>query len=180
MATDRATRAVQALARALEQRERDRAPVRTSRVVGRNSDGTLRLQRTDAECVARGNPSDAYAGEVLTEPARSPLSRRGVAGVAQVAEQGSVTILWVERLDPDLYRPGASYTVTVTGRGFKESTVFEFLKPGIAYVPNPGITITDSTFVDETTFVLKIAVAPGAALYRRRAPIAYDNPGDPL
>jgi hypothetical protein len=164
----------------LEQRERDRSPVRTSRVLGRNPDGTLRLQRTDAECVARGNPSDAYTGEILTEPSRPPLSRRGAAGIAQITEQGTLAILWVERLDPNLYRPGATDTVTVTGRGFKPSTVFEFLKPGIAYQPNPDITITATTFIDETTIRLDIAVSPGAALYRRGAPIAYDNPGDPL
>lgn len=179
MATDRAARFVQALERTFARRERERAPVRTSRVTGRNEDGTVRLQRTDGECVARGGISDAYTGQVVIEPNRSPLSRRGTAGIAQVSEQGSVSILWVERLDPNEYRPGASYSVTVTGRGFRPETVFEFLRPGLAYVPNGDITITASTYVDETTFLLEIDVDPGAALYRRGAPLAYDNPGDP-
>jgi hypothetical protein len=177
---DRGSRVIKALEQALSRRERERAPVRTSRVTGRNDDGTVLLQRSDAECVARGGVSDAYTGEVVLEPARSPFARRGTAGIAQAAEQGSVSILWVERLDPDRYRPGASYSVTVTGRGFTPATVFEFLRPGLAYVPNEGISITSSTFVDETTFLLEIDVAPTAALFRRGAPLAYDNPGDPL
>jgi hypothetical protein len=175
---------VRSLVKALEKvflhRERDRAPVRTSRVTGRNDDGTVQLQRTDAECVNRGGISDAYTGQLVLEPSRSPLSRRGVAGITGISESASVAILWVERLDPDHYHPGATYTVTVTGQGFKESTRFEFLKPSLPPQANPDITITSSTFVDDTTWLLDITVTPGATLYRRGAPIAYDNPGDPL
>jgi hypothetical protein len=175
---------VRSLVKALEKvflhRERDRAPVRTSRVTGRNEDGTIQLQRTDAECIARGGISDAYTGQVILEPARAPLSRRGVAGIAGISESAAVAILWVERLDPDHYHPGATYTVTITGQGFKESTRFEFLKPGLPPQANPDITITESTFISVTTYHLEITLAPGATLYRQGAPIAYDNPGDPL
>lgn len=181
MASDRAARTVSALVELLNRRERDRAPIRTSRVVGRNDDGTLQLQRTDGECVARGGVSDAYQGTVVMEAARQPLARRGTAGVSQVSEGGAVSILWVERLDPDTYRPGASYTVTVTGQGFRESTLFVFLRPGLAYVPNTDITITAAEYVDPQTYRLSIDVAADAVLYpQTAAPLAYDNPGDPL
>lgn len=170
-------RVVKLLEQVLSRREQTSSPVRTARVVGRNSDGTLRLQRTDGECVARGGVAPAFAGEVIQEPARSSFARRGTSGVALALEAGSTNTLWVERLEPEVFEAGQAYTVTVLGRGFREGTVFEFLRPNGEI--NEDLTVTALTFVDEGTFLLDITVAAGARLYRK-APLSYDNPGDPL
>jgi hypothetical protein len=179
MSTERGKSLVKALEQVFLRRERERAPVRTSRVVGRNPDGTVRLQRTDGECIARGGVSPVYTGEVVMEPTRTPLSRRGAAGIAGIAESASVATLWVERLDPDRYRPGATYTVTVTGQGFTPATQLDFLIPGTNQV-NEGILILVFAFLDTEHLEIQIAVAEDALLYRGGAPIAYDNPGEPL
>src|SRR5688572_15105721 len=102
----------------LAQRERDRAPVRTARVLGRHADGTERVQRTDAACITRAPRDNHYTGTVVLSPSSSFVRRTGSTGIATITEVASAATLWIERLDPSDYRPGKTYTVTVTGRGF--------------------------------------------------------------
>lgn len=168
-----------ALGTLLTRRERERAPARPMRVLGRNEDGTERLQRLDAACVTRGAPDNHYTGTTVLNPAIAAFHRAGTLGIGTTETLVAPT-LWVERLDPDTFHPGQTYEVTVTGRGFQEITRFEFLKPGLADEPNPDITIAASTFLDATTYRLEITVAPDATLYPQGAPIAYGNSGDPL
>ncbi len=176
MATDRGSRLVKALEQVLTRREREKAPVRTARVVGRNPDGTTQVQRADAQCVSRGGATNAYAGEYVVEPARSTFSRRGTAGVAPAAEAGAVRLLWVERLEPNRYRPGAEYSVVVTGRGFTPTTELQFLRP-YSWDANLGISINGATWIDDEHFELAISVAADAVLCRSGAPLAYFEPG---
>ena len=65
----------------LAQRERERAPARPARVLGRHQDGTEALQRLDATCVTRASRDNHYAGSVVLAPALSPIHRTGTTGI---------------------------------------------------------------------------------------------------
>jgi hypothetical protein len=112
----------------LARQTRDTAPARTARVLGRHIDGTERLQRTDAACVTRGTPDSHYTGTILLNPSLAAFHRAGVTGIgtSQTIPAGT---LWIERLDPSTYRPGQTYAVLVTGRGFDDRVQIDFLQP---------------------------------------------------
>ena len=163
----------------LARRERDRAPVRPARVLGRHADGTERLQRLDAACVTRASRDNHYAGTVVVATRPAAFHRTGATGIATLTEVAAAPTLWIERLDPNAYSPDQSYTVTVTGRGFDERVRIEFLEPPIAgplaqgQTINEDITVHSTTVVDAETLLLDITVRPGARLYPGGAPISY-------
>lgn len=161
---------VRALRSVLDDRRDKEADVRPAKVVGRNTDGTAKTQRLDAECVGRGGAS-GYGGEIVVSlPAI--MNRRGTSGVAGATQRGSGDTLWVEALDPAVFSPGdTGLEVTVTGRGFTPSTLFEFLSPDGSV--NADVTLVTRTYVDAETYTLTINVAAGAALFPAAA-LAYD------
>ena len=161
---------VRALRSVLDDRRDKEADVRPAKVVGRNTDGTAQVQRLDAECVGRGGAS-GYGGEIVVSlPAI--MNRRGTSGVAGATQRGSGDTLWVEALDPAVFSPGdTGLEVTVTGRGFTPSTLFEFLSPDGSV--NADVTLVTRTYVDAETYTLTINVAAGAALFPAAA-LAYD------
>jgi hypothetical protein len=161
---------VRALRSVLDDRRDKEADVRPAKVVGRNTDGTAQVQRLDAECVGRGGAS-GYGGEIVVSlPAI--MNRRGTSGVAGATQRGSGDTLWVEALDPAVFSPGdTGLEVTVTGRGFTPSTLFEFLSPDGSV--NADVTLVTRTYVDSETYTLTINVAAGAALFPAAA-LAYD------
>ena len=144
----------------------------------RAPDGTLQTLRLDAECVTRGDVSNNYGGQTIVEPTGpgAPLARKGTTGVAAVAEAPPPTAtLWVEKVEPRLFRPGDALTVTITGGGFDASTRFEFLRPGLVRTINDDFTIANPTLVDSGTFQLDVTVSESAALYPEGAPLAFDR-----
>ena len=169
-------RVVSALRDVLDYREREHSPVRTDRIVGRNSDGTLQTQRTDAECVITSGADNLYAGQLVQRPPTSPISRQGLTGAAVVREDEETPTLWVERLEPDSFEPGNSYTVIVQGRGFFPELRFDFLYPATGFQPaktiHDGIHVELQGFVDEQTFELELSVDPDATSVTR-APISF-------
>jgi hypothetical protein len=173
-------RVVDALRRVFERRERDKAPTRTARVLGRNADGTERLQRSDAVCVTRGSVDGHYAGQVILEPASNVFHRQGAVGIAPISQDASADTLWIDSLDPFELRPGESYIITVTGRGFTAGVVIEFLDPADYLVQpsviNPDVTIDSLAVESDTTLSLNVTVAPGARLWSTGAPISFGRP----
>lgn len=159
----------------LDRRHRDRAPLRTARVLGRHQDGTERILRTDAACVTRAARNNHYAGTVIVEPKLAAFHRAGSTGIATLTEVAAAETLWVEKLDPSEYQPGQHYEVTVTGRGFDDRVRIDFLLPdpfgGAAL--NPDIEVLSTTFIDAETLSLQIAVSPDARLLPESAPISY-------
>lgn len=168
---------VRALRDVFEQREHKRAAIRASLVVGRNEDGTTRLQRLDGECVARGCVTPEGAGEVTRRPAGPCWQNQGTTGVALLTFRGSGRVLWVESIEPAFYAPGESYTVTVTGRGLTATTVFDFLGPGSEEV-SPWITQTAVRWVSAEEMEIDLEV-DAAAPAMVEAALAYDDPGAP-
>lgn len=171
-----AERFVAQLARTLTTRERDRAPVRQLRVVGRASDGTPLTVRSDALCIARGTAVvDYYNGQSISEAAGgaggSSISRQGTTAVAALVEETASATLWVERLDPNTFIPGRSYFVYVYGRGFDDSTRFEFLNADGETI-NEDITILDQGVLGPDQAALEIEVSPTARLLAD-LPLAY-------
>jgi hypothetical protein len=171
---------VEALRQVFIRRERDNAPVRTARVLGRNEDGTERLQRSDAVCVTRGSVDSHYAGQVVLEPASNVFRRQGAAGIAPVSQMATADTLWIDSLDPAELQPGTSYIVTVTGRGFSGGLLIDFLDPADYLVQpnviNPDVTIDSLTVISDTEVDLAVTVAPGARLFPGGAPIAFGRP----
>lgn len=167
-----ARRFIATLRDVLERREKSRSPLRIVRVTGRETDGALRVQRLDAECEHRGAPTNNFGGQIIPEPAGSHYSRRGASGVSVVQEAAVTDVLWVERIDPNVFYPGQSYTVSVIGRGFTETTRFDFLEPR-GRVINPDIEILATRFIDPQLCELDITVSPGARIFRQGAPLAY-------
>ncbi len=163
----------------LDSRE-DRNPtaVRTSRVVGRNEDGTLRLQRIDGECVARGCVTPEGEGEMVRRPAGACWGNQGTSGIALASVRGAGRFLWVERIEPEVFEAGSSLTVTVHGRGLSTDTVFDFLLPGGEDV-NPYITQTAIRWVSDREMEIDIEVSELAPVLTT-APLAYDKPGTPI
>ena len=95
---------VRALRAVLDDRRDREADVRPARVVGRNTDGTARLQRLDAECVGRGGRG-GYGGEIVIRlPAL--VNRLGTAGVAGSTGLGSGDT--PVNPDPAIFHPGAT------------------------------------------------------------------------
>jgi hypothetical protein len=172
-----AERVVGLLGTLLARRERENAPARTARVLGRHVDGTELLQRTDAACVTRAPRDNHYAGTVTLAPALNAFHRSGSAGVATVSEVTSAETLWVERLEPSAFRPGQTYSVLVTGRGFDDRVWIDFLEPAPPYAAaqtiNTGIQVLSLEVVDTENLLLEISLAPDARLYPSGAPIAY-------
>lgn len=172
--TSPAQRVVRQLGRILDRRERELpGRVRTARVEGREEDGRLRLRYLDGTCVLSSQVGPEGVGDEISLPTGRIYSP-GTTGIATVSVSRETATLYVERLDPDLYYPGESYTVEVHGRGFSESTLIDFLLPQSEQL-NPDITITDLRFVSEVLLEVDIDVAAGAAIYAS-APIAYDDP----
>lgn len=150
------------------------------RVEQRNADGTINVRRLDGECVERSNICSAYTGQIIQVPCGAGFRNLGAAGTAMVRIQRTAPTMWVETVDPSSLNPGASYTVTITGRGFRTTSQFEFLLPDSDEI-NPDITITDSTYISATEFELEITVAADADLIGdTRGVLAYDNPGTPI
>lgn len=169
---------LESLTRLLNRRERDRLPVRPARVLGRNTDGTERLQRLDATCVTRSAPANHLTGQIVTVPAATVLHRTGATGIATRTEIAVAETLWIESLDPADLRPGETYTIIVTGRGFDDRVRIDFLEPTAALFVQPSrinesVTLLSLTFVDSTTLALQVEVAAGARLYPGGAPIAF-------
>lgn len=169
-----ARRFVESLREVLERRERARSPLRIVRVMGRESDGALRVQRLDAECEHRAAPANNFGGQIIPEPAGSHFSRRGASGVSLIQEVAVADVLWVERLEPDVFFPGESYTVAVIGRGFTETTRFDFLEPRGRLI-NPDIEVVSTRFLDVERCELDIVLSPTARIYRQGAPLAYGD-----
>jgi hypothetical protein len=125
----------------LARRERQQAPARPARVLGRHEDGTERLQRLDAACVTRASRDNHYTGTIVLNPGLSTIQRTGTTGIATITEIASAPTLWIERLDPNTYRPGQVYEVTVTGRGFDDRVHIDFLEPAPSpYTPADTLT----------------------------------------
>lgn len=166
-----------ALTTLLTRRERERAPARPMRVLGRNEDGTERLQRLDAACVTRGTPDNHYTGTTVLKPATPAniaFHRAGTLGIGTTETLVAPT-LWIERLDPDTFNPGQTYDVTVTGRGFDEGTRIDFLDPDPTVEEgtlNPDLEVLEYEVLSPETLRLTVAVAETARPITN-APIAY-------
>jgi hypothetical protein len=144
------------------------------RVLGRNQDGTERLQRLDAACVTRGTPDNHYTGTTVLNPAVAAFHRAGTLGIGTTETLVAPT-LWIERLDPDTFTPGQTYDVTVTGRGFDEATRIDFLDPDPTVEEgalNPDLAVLAVLFVSSEILRLTVAVADTARPITN-APIAY-------
>lgn len=150
------------------------------RVEGRNFDGTISVRPLTGECVERSNICTAYDGQIIQVPCGNGLGNLGAAGSAMARTSQQAGTIWVESLDPNELPAGLTTAVTVIGRGFRETSVFEFLRPGTNEV-NDDITIDAATYISETEFELQVAVAADADLITDgRGGLAYDNPGAPL
>ena len=148
----------------LTRRERQQAPTRTARVLGRHQDGTERLQRTDARCVTRGTPNNHYTGTVILNPSLAPFHQSGITGIG-TSETIPAPTLWIEKLDPSEYHPGQTYQVAVHGRGFDEAVRIDFLDPDPTAPEgtlNPDLEILAIQFVSPELLQLHLAVAPTA------------------
>ena len=159
----------------LDRRDRDRAPTRTARVLGRHNDGTERIQRTDASCVTRATRDNHYAGTIIVEPKLAAFHRTGSAGIPAVTEVLSAETLWIERLDPNVYEPGHTYEVTVQGRGFDSQVRIAFLDPdpdAPEGTLNADLEILAIQVLSPELLLLDLAVAPTARPITN-APIAY-------
>ena len=168
-----AERVLSLLQTLLARRERERAAVRPSRVLGRHQDGTESLQRLDATCATRSAPGNHYAGTVVLSPSNT-LNRQGTTGLGTTEVLASPT-LWVERLDPNTYHPGQTLTVQVIGRGFDTTTTIDFLDPNPALpegTVNPDLEILSITVIDPEHLLLDLAVSSSARPVTS-APIAY-------
>ncbi len=169
-----AERVLDLLGTLLTRRERQQAPARTARVLGRHQDGTERLQRTDARCVTRGTPNNHYTGTVILNPSQAPFHRTGTTGIG-TSETIPAPTLWIERLDPSEYHPGQTYQVTVQGRGFDSQVRIAFLDPDPSLpegTVNPDLEIQAMQVVSPELLVLDLALSPTARPITN-APIAY-------
>jgi len=172
---DRARTFRGALQRALDDRDRHRAPVKATRILGRNRDGTIRLLALDGECEIRGAVETGYEGQVVTRPLGTPFSLYGAAGVAGQSWSFGSALLDVTALEPAVYSPGESYTVTVTGRGFDNAFVRDFLTDDDGDTIAP-ITVVEQRILSSTSLELDIEVDAGAALVDSAA-LAFGRTG---
>jgi hypothetical protein len=153
---------------------RDQSPIRTARVLGRNPDGTERLQRLDTTCPTRATPDNHPTGTVLLNPSLSAFHRAGATGIG-TSDTFAAGTLWIETLDPSEYHPGQTYQVTVRGRGFDPAVQIDFLDPSpdvLEGTLNPDLQVLAIHYLDTETLRLDLTVAPGARLMSH-APIAY-------
>ncbi len=168
-----AERTLHLLQSLLARREKDRAPVRPTRVLRRHQDGTESLQRLDATCATRSAPGNHYTGTTILNPA-SFANRQGTTGLGTSEVLASPT-LWIERLDPNTYHPGQTLTVQVTGRGFDTATRIDFLDSDPAApegTVNPALEILSITVIDPELLLLELSVSSSARPVTS-APIAY-------
>ena len=174
-----ASRAVDRLAKVLQRREAEAKQFPDLLVTGRNADGTIQVRDLRGECVATSNICSAYKGQQIQIPCGVPFRITGAAGIAMQRAQRQSGTLWVESYTPNEYHPGESYEVTVTGKGFKSTTQFEYLLPDSEDV-NEDITIDEIAYVSATEMTLSITVAEDADLLAlNTGGLAYDNPGMP-
>lgn len=145
-------------------------------VMGRNTDGTAQTRNDDGECIGRSR-TDAFIGQRIRSVDNSMLDV-GTSGISLNSRRGSRPLLWVESLDPRDLPTGETTTVTITGWGFSETTVFDFLLPGTSDV-HPDITQVEQRFVDAFTVEIDVLVAAAAELFED-APLAYDDPARPF
>jgi hypothetical protein len=169
-----------ALGTLLTRRERERAAARPVRVLGRNEDGTERLQRLDAACVTRGTPDNHYTGTTVLNPAVAAFHRAGAIGIGTTETLVAGT-LWIERLDPNTFSPGQTYEVIVTGRGFDEATRIDFLDPDPDVEEgtlNSDLEVLDYEVLTPETLRLTVTAADTARPITN-APIAYGRSANP-
>lgn len=168
------------LAALLDMRRRVDAEMRPTRVEARNPDGTLQLRRLDGECSARGPVCGLYVGQVVDAPCAAPWKLSGAAGIGMAREHRAAATMAVTAIEPSLFDPGASLTVTITGLGFLPISVFEFLVPGTEDL-NDDITVDEIRYISDTECEVDITVAADAAVIAAETgDIAFDNPGEPL
>ena len=168
------TRLLDLLSQLQTRQLKDQSPARPARVIGRNVDGTERIQRLDTTCPTRATPDNHPTGTVLLNPTLSAFHRTGATGIGTSALFTAGT-LWIESLDPSIYHPGQTLQVTVKGRGFDPSTRLDFLDPD-PNLPegtiNPDLQVLAVHYIDSETLLLDLTVAPGARLLTN-APIAF-------
>jgi len=160
--------------------------IRSSRVVtpavitGRSTDGRVRVRLSEGQCsVSAGRLRQAPGDVALVTPTSGVLRReQGTAG-AGLAESTSTAppLLWVESVEPNAFERGFEGTVVITGRGFSGSTSFQFLVDQAGELaPHPGITITSTEIVDDTTAELEVLVDVDADPVDE-APLGYSDTG---
>lgn len=162
---------VAALRQLVSQHRRAHEPLIPKRVVGRNTDGTLRLVRLDGECVERGDTRPAQAGQVLRVPSGPSFARKGASGIGRSTRDVADTV-WVEKLEPRALPRGETTVVSVLGRGFVAGMQWDFLLPGTDD-PHPGITVVNVDRLSSHLVHLTVTVA-GDATIVTSAPLAYD------
>jgi len=168
------TRLLNLLSQLQTRQLRDQSPARPARVLGRNPDGTERIQRLDTTCPTRSTPDNHPTGTVLLNPTLAAFHRTGATGIGTSALFTAGT-LWIESLDPATYHPGQTVQVTVKGRSFDATTRIDFLDPDPSAPDgtlNPDLTVLATHYLDPETLLLDLTVAPGARLLTN-APIAY-------
>ena len=165
---------IRTLAELFERREAAAAPVRPARIFERFDDGTVGYLPMDADCVERGGVDSGAVGDRVTRSKDHAFASYGTALAAVLAASSSVRTVLVERIVPDVYRPGDVVTATIEGRGFTPATRFEFLLPDSREI-NPHITQTAARFVDGETIELDLAIDADAPPIVR-AGLAYDDP----
>lgn len=156
-------RVVDALARILDRRDRERPGPRLGRVAGRDTDGTLLVRPDDRECVARSCPSSAREGERIQTRPGACFTGQGGAALPFLSALGAPATVLVERLEPDELPRGSTLQVSVIGVGFSESTSFDFLA-GASSEINEDVAILEQTLVNGQRIDLLLQVAGTAAL----------------
>lgn len=156
---------------------RARRTVAPAVILGRDTDGRVRVRMAEGQCAVAGGRLTQGPGDIaLVSPTSGVLRReQGTAG-AGFAESTSTAppILFVESIDPDTFEQGFTGTVTVTGRGFLPTTTFQFLLEDGAggLIPHPGIAITAAEVLDAETAELEITVGAEAEIVEE-APLGY-------
>lgn len=163
---------VESLKRLLDDRARREADVKPGIVVGRATDGRTLVLGLDGECITAGG-SGGYQGEIVVS-LPSLLNRDGTVGVGVLSRRSTAALLMVESIDPNVFSLGTSFEVAVVGKGFTQTTVFEFLLPASEDV-HPGITVDYVNFIDSEHVTLGVTVAADALLVTD-APLAFDDP----
>jgi hypothetical protein len=179
--TNRDKRGVRAIFKEMDRRDEDAKTQRPMRVGTRNSDGTLNFRSLNGECIERGSACSFDEGMVVLQPCRPAFQLQGAAGLAMASSRRAIATLWVESLDPEELPQGWSGTVIVTGKGFKPTTVIEFLALDGETI-NEDVAVSSIAYVDEETLELAVVVADDAELPDDGVtwPIAFDNPGEAL
>jgi hypothetical protein len=152
------------LSELLDRRARAEKDIRRRRVVGRNADGSVRLQGHDAECVERGPEGPYYEGQVLEQPASPRFDVRGTTGISVLAGENEASMVLLDALDPrEVTRDECPYLL-LTGRGFRAPVEVEFQLPGGTREPNPDIEVVAVNVLDSETLEVDICVGAFAAI----------------